>query len=1078
VNKNVKIAGPRILYLDARRAGPVADWNDGLERAARLGCDWIWLGDIQARAAHAHPFAVDKPGRLARELQSGEFSQFVGAAHTAGLKLATNCAPAFVARTSPLITKNPDWFVAGPDGTPAIPVGWGGNENVTSLAMCDFSGPARKALEKYWSGVAKTLLDYGFDALICRGAQRLSAESWKALLAAARRAYPPSGFWAEALGAPIEAAEALAPAGFDAFFSSACWWDFHADWFLDQERRLRRMAPTIALAVPPSEAKASPKELSFRYGFAATAAWGVVLDGTWDRKPPPIPPSSLREQRGERDSGVRAADARIIAVNGLKGRTPALSGPSRLRRLSAADARAAVLALEPVANEAPPVLIALNPDPAATAEIACGPLFAALDGRVAAAHELTPGHSPQKLEASSRIALEPRSVRWFELETAKSGGRGKAPRHERKLPKLDPIAIEAIVPRVEDGRFALKRVLGEAVEVGADLVAEGHGALAAALRYRPDGGKWHEAPFVHYDNDRWHGEFAPDRIGRWEYQVVAWRARFESWRADTIKRRDAGQALAVELKEGEALLDEAAASAKQTQADLAALQKRLAAHGEDVAARAELLLAETTLERIVAVLPRAAFGESSVFPLRVERGRARASAWYECFPRSLGAEGKHGTFDDLIRHLPYVAGLGFDVLYLPPIHPIGRVNRKGKNNALAAGNADPGSPWAIGAKEGGHEAIHPELGTLADFRRLLEAARREGLEIALDFAIQCAPDHPWVKAHPEWFQHRPDGSIRHAENPPKKYEDIVNVDFFCAEREALWRALRDVVLFWCGEGVRIFRVDNPHTKPLPFWEWLLDEVWAQYPDTLFLAEAFTRPKLMHRLAKLGFSQSYTYFVWRETKSELIEYMEELVADPATQYFRPNFWVNTPDINPFYLHEGARAGFVIRAVLAATLSPNWGLYSGYELCEHTPLRNADGTEREEYLDAEKYELKPRDFAAPGNIRAEIAKLNRICHDNPALAELANLSFHAAWNNRVLFYAKRAPDNLLWIIVSLDAHGAQEAEVELPLEMLGANETTPIRVEELFADEDWEWRGRYQRLILVPKRPAMILRVRKA
>ncbi len=603
---------------------------------------------------------------------------------------------------------------------------------------------------------------------------------------------------------------------------------------------------------------------------------------------------------------------------------------------------------------------------------------------------------------------------------------------------------------------------------------------AAALRYRAAGEDvWREAPLHFFDNDRWQGCFVPEHIGRWEFQVFAWRDRYGDWCEDTIKRRDADQPLGPELGEGAVLVEEAiTVAAGRTKTRLEEIATLLGKHAGDVAARADLLLAQTTAEWVGAALPRAESGASPAFVVLVERGRARSGAWYECFPRSLGEAGRHGTFDDLIRHLPYIAGLGFDVVYLPPIHPIGTSHRKGKNNALAAGPGDPGSPWAIGSKQGGHAAIHRELGTLADFRRLLAAARREGLEIALDFAIQCSPDHPWVREHPEWFRWRPDGSIRYAENPPKKYEDIVNVDFFGTGADALWRELLDVMLFWCGEGVRIFRVDNPHTKPLAFWEWALNEVRAHYPDAIFLAEAFTRPKLMHRLAKLGFSQSYTYFTWRETKAELTEYMCELTTGAAPEYFRPNFWVNTPDINPVHLHQSGRAGFVIRAVLAATLVPSWGMYSGYELCEAEPLRNADASAREEYLDSEKYELKHRDFDASGNIRAEIATLNRIRRENPAFAELTNLEFHQAYNDQMMFYSRCAPDNLIWVLVSLDPHEAQEADIELPLEMLDADEGTAIVVEDLFKGERWQWRGRRQRVRLDPERPAMILRVGRA
>ncbi len=1078
--------GPRIFYLCARRAGPISAWNERLERARSLGCDWLWLGELQPRTADTHPFATLEPGGIASELAAGGSGEralkgFITAAHAAGFRLTTDFVPAFTARESKLVRTHPHWFVAGPADSPATPTSMGAPERAASLVECDFGGEARAELEGFWSRVATSMLKRGFDALVCRAAHRLPLASWQQILASARLGE--AAFWAETLGAPIEASEALAPAGFDAFFSSARWWDFHAEWFIEQETRLRRMAPTIAfpeepggprLAAQIEDSRTSEAQARFHYGFAATAAWGVVLPMDYAQAWR-APLGEAQEQ--EIESARFDIGPAIAAINAMKRDTAAFNETSRLERLNAPDASAAVLAQRPVTGDAPPALIALNPALTAHAEIDTGPLFARLDVDTAAARELTPGRSPERIEAGARLALEAASVRWFELEPPEPTTASAAvdtPEHA-----VTPIAIENVSPQLEAGRYPIKRVLGEQIEVAADLITEGHARPAAALRYRAAGeDAWRETPLRFFDNDRWRGRFAPEHIGRWTFQLLAWRDRYDDWRKDTIKRRDAGQSLGPELGEGEELLGEASANAEgSARTRLAEIKTLLDTHKDDVTARAGLLLAQTTAEWVARALPRVGLSTSPEFAVQIERGRARTGAWYECFPRSLGEAGHHGTFDDLIRHLPYIASLGFDVVYLPPIHPISMSHRKGKNNALDAGPNDPGSPWAIGAREGGHDAIHRQLGTTADFRRLLAAARAEGLEIALDFAIQCSPDHPWVREHPEWFRWRPDGSIRYAENPPKKYQDIVNVDFFGGGRDALWQELARVLLYWCGEGVRIFRLDNPHTKPLPFWEWAIDEVRTRYPETIFLAEAFTRPKLMNRLAKLGFSQSSTYFTWRETKTELTEYLTELTSGSSPEFFRPNFWVNTPDINPLYLQTSGRAGFVIRAVLGATLAPSWGMYSGYELCESEPLRDADGSPREEYLDSEKYELKARDFDAPGNIRAEIATLNRIRRDNPALAELTNLSFHIAYNDQILFYSKLAPDDLLWLIVSLDPHETQEAEIELPLEMLDADEDTTIAVEDLFGDERWQWHGRHQRVRLDPAHPAMILRVKK-
>jgi starch synthase (maltosyl-transferring) len=444
------------------------------------------------------------------------------------------------------------------------------------------------------------------------------------------------------------------------------------------------------------------------------------------------------------------------------------------------------------------------------------------------------------------------------------------------------------------------------------------------------------------------------------------------------------------------------------------------------------------------------------------------------FPRSQSVDvERHGTFDDVIKRLPYLRDLGFDVLYFPPIHPVGRTNRKGRNNSLKAEPGDPGSPYAIGSAEGGHDALHPELGTFADFERLVQAAREHGLEIALDFAIQCSPDHPWIKKHPEWFDWRPDGTIKFAENPPKKYEDIVNVHFYRQAFPSIWNALRDVVACWAERGVRVFRVDNPHTKPFPFWEWMIADVQARYPDTIFLSEAFTRPKVMKRLAKIGFTQSYTYFTWRNTKAELTEYLTELTRTEALQYYRPNFFANTPDINPTYLHTSGRAGFQARLVLAATLATNYGLYNGFEVCEGRPLPG-----KEEYLDSEKYEIKAWDMDRPGHIREDIKLINRLRRERPALQQFANLRFYNAWNDQILYYGKYTSDlsDFVLVAVNLDPHNPQGAHFEVPLWAFGLADEASIDVENLVTGDRLAWTGKVQHMLLDPReRPYAIWRL---
>jgi starch synthase (maltosyl-transferring) len=491
--------------------------------------------------------------------------------------------------------------------------------------------------------------------------------------------------------------------------------------------------------------------------------------------------------------------------------------------------------------------------------------------------------------------------------------------------------------------------------------------------------------------------------------------------------------------------------------------------------RLDILISPAVIDLMRAADTRKFTARSHDVIVDAERIGARFASWYEIFPRSQSGDGvRHGTFQDVIDQLPRIAAMRFDVLYFPPIHPIGRINRKGRNNSLTPSENDPGSPYAIGSDCGGHDAIHPELGGIDDFLTLVKEASRFGLEIALDFAIQCAPDHPWLSEHKEWFDWRPDGSIRYAENPPKKYQDIVNVDFY-AERAkpSLWLALRDVVQFWINQGIRLFRVDNPHTKPFPFWEWLIQDIRGRHPDTIFLAEAFTRPKVMYRLAKIGFSQSYTYFTWRNTKAELTAYIDELNQTAPRDFFRPHFFVNTPDINPAFLHESGRPGFLIRAALAATLSGLWGVYNGFELCEATPI--APG--KEEYLDSEKYQLRAWDHDRPGNIIEEIAKLNSIRRGNAALQSHLGIQFHAAFDDEVLFFSKVADDgNVILAAICLDPFNTHQFKVELPLYLFNLPDTAALATTDLMRDFDFTWRGKIQDVTLHPQSPFCIWRIR--
>jgi starch synthase (maltosyl-transferring) len=570
------------------------------------------------------------------------------------------------------------------------------------------------------------------------------------------------------------------------------------------------------------------------------------------------------------------------------------------------------------------------------------------------------------------------------------------------------IQIQRITPLVDCGRYPVKRTQGDRVEVTAVIFRDGHEQLGAAIRYKPPGGtRWQEAPLEALGNDRWSGSFRVDRCGVWSYRVEAWVDRIASFQEEIRRKADAGQRdLSSELAEGAVLL------------------------GRDA------LTVEETLA--VTAGDRSGKASSKTLEVDVDRTLARFGAWYELFPRSWGG------FEGVRGKLPRLAELGFDVVYLPPIHPIGTTNRKGRNNALEAGPDDPGSPWAIGSADGGHEAIDPGLGTVADFERLVADANALGLEIALDFAIQCSPDHPWLKEHPEWFNRRPDGTLKYAENPPKRYQDIYNVNFESEDWKGLWAALRDIVLLWVERGVTVFRVDNPHTKPVPFWEWLIAEVRREHPATIFLAEAFTRPAMMTTLGKIGFAQSYTYFTWKNSRWELYELMGQLLDWKET--YRPNCFVNTPDILHEYLQRGGRPAFETRLVLAGTLSPSYGIYSGYEHFENVPVREGS----EEYLDSEKYEAKQR--ALDGPLLPLIGALNRARRDNPALQHLDNVTFLETENEQLFAYVKRTGDNAVITVVNLDPSATQEGVCVLPV---STGLPPAYRVRDLLADSEWTW-----------------------
>lgn len=639
---------------------------------------------------------------------------------------------------------------------------------------------------------------------------------------------------------------------------------------------------------------------------------------------------------------------------------------------------------------------------------------------------------------------------------------------------LPRIAIENTRPVLDGGQFAVKAVAGQQVEVTCKVFADGHDKLAVRVRWREEQqDAWSSQALEDQGNDGWLGRFPVPTVGRYRFCIEAWIDQFASFCYELEKKHRARVPVSLELQEGRTSVQQAAERSEGPLRErLLALQQQLAGllETEQVA----LFLKDSSARLMAEADHRPYLSLSPEYPLDVERVQAQFASWYELFPRSITEHpSRHGTFNDVHSRLSMIHDMGFDVLYFPPIHPIGRSHRKGRNNALTAAPGDPGSPYAIGSEEGGHEAIHPQLGSLDDFRRLVAAAADHGLEIALDFAIQCSQDHPWLKQHPGWFNWRPDGSIKYAENPPKKYQDIVNLDFYAADAiPSLWLELRDIVIGWVEEGVKTFRVDNPHTKPLPFWQWLIGDVRRQYPQVIFLAEAFTTPAMMARLGKVGYTQSYTYFTWRNTKSELASYFSELNQSPWRECFRPNFFVNTPDINPAFLHDSGRPGFLIRAVLASMGSGLWGMYSGFELCESAPVPG-----KEEYLDSEKYEIRPRDFNAAGNIIAEIAQLNRIRRQNPALHSHLGLKLYNAWNDQILYFGKRNAegDNFVLVAVSLDPFNAQEAHFELPLWELGLADDAATQGEDLMNGHRWTWYGKTQFMRLEPAQPFGIWRI---
>jgi len=1071
---------PKIYHMHPLVAGPLAEWPRHLARCRAMGFDYV---------GSAPMFAPGRDGDIFLSADLEALHPALGWAGPAdagiarladdcarhGLRLILDLVPDRVAIDAVIRARQPEWFEVAEAGAEPPDPRHKPRSRDAAEPRYDADHPARE-LGAWWAERLTRLARAGVAGFRCLHPHHVPAAIWRQIIAEVGGAAAGTLFIAWTPGLPRDAVARLAGLGFDFVASSLAWWDARASWLVEEAETLRQVAPSIASPEPSFVERLAPHVdpeadpvVAYRRALrlAAATASGLFVPMGFEyvtrrafdaaRAAPQDFEQARQEAHCDLSNEIRAANrlADQIAALGVDGELRALTGPesavTALLRADAPDVRRADHA----------VVVVTNPALTRPARLD-GVSLLHLPGTAGAAFG-APALADGELDLRSPLA--PGEVRVFRYDRAPPvitpRIRGTAGAVEAAA--APRIVIEAVAPTVDGGRFAVKRVAGDSVAVAADIFADGHDVLGAALLWRTaDDSAWQREPMRPTVNDRWEASFTPVQVGRHWFTIEAWWDEWRSQRRDMMRKREAGQDVAAEIEETVQLLRRIAAEVVAG-APLQAMLRRL--DGASPADRVEMLVSEETVAAVDAAGHRPFAVRHAELPLDADRAQAAFASWYEMFPRSATRDpARHGTFDDVIAALPRIHDLGFDVLYFPPIHPVGHTNRKGRNNALRAEPGDLGSPYAIGDEGGGHDAILPALGTLADFRRLIGAAWAHRLEVALDFAIQCSLDHPWIRQHPQWFRWRPDGSVRYAENPPKKYEDIVNVDFYSpAAIPDLWLALRDVVLFWVNQGVRIFRVDNPHTKPLPFWEWMIADIRARDPGVIFLSEAFTRPKLMYRLAKLGFTQSYTYFTWRNSKQEITEYVTELNSLPVSEFFRPNFFVNTPDINPYFLQTSGRAGFLIRAVLATTLSGLWGMYSGFELCEAAPLPG-----REEYLDSEKYQIRVRDWHTPGNIAGEITALNRIRRANPVLQTHLGVQFYNAFNDQVLLYGKMARGDRAMVLValSLDSHHVQEAGIEIPLWEWGLPDNGALAAEDLMRNHRFTWIGKNQIVRLDP------------
>lgn len=1014
----------RLLRTTQCERDALAPWVRAGINAVLLPAPWRGAGVQNVpydadRAADGKEPAVDAVARYAES------------AHAMGLACYVDVILDRVARDAVATTAHADWLAVDQDLPELDP-----RQPLDALSSRQVRGDSDDFLH-CWSERLGQWLNAGVDGYYLQRPQSLPPATWAELLSRLRQMHPEVCFIAATQGMTPHDLQQRAHVGFDWTLNSLPWWDGRADWLAQEDARLRAVAPVLA----PMDARSDARSA----WLAAFCGDGLLVDASDGDAPSSEVISALQWHAGGALSGP------LTIIGGQAGR--------------------ATLLLRNTQDDAT-LGLAVTPQGESSSCIDLPPLAGLLP-----AGPLTDQDVPSALRSRQGIVGESGCslLVWQESTEVKSDARAPADERQPQAPRL---AIESVQPALEPERLPVKCIAHEQVTVQATLIMDGHEQLAADLCWRAcDERHWHRVPMRLLGNDRWEASFAPQRIGAHEYRVQAWQDVWAGYCHEWHSKHTAGQSVDMPLREGAQWLTRTIAKAERDNAPprvcnglkraLKTLQQVFDG-GVTVDRALQQLCDPALVASIRETAQRPHARASAVYPLWVDRNRARHAAWYELFPRSQAASG-HGCFNDVIDRLPDIRAMGFDVLYLPPIHPIGQRNRKGRNNSLKAGPDDVGSPYAIGSAAGGHDAVAPELGTLEDFDRLLAATHAEGMEMALDFAIQCSPDHPWLKSHPNWFSWLADGSLRYAENPPKKYEDIVNVAFYentppWRRKSPVWRALRDIVLFWAQRGVRIFRVDNPHTKPLPFWEWLIAEVRANYPDTLFLSEAFTRPAMMYRLAKIGFTQSYTYFTWRNHRQELVEYFTELSGEPVASFFRPHFFVNTPDINPYYLQSHGRPGFLARAALAATGSGLWGVYSGFELCESAALPG-----REEYLDSEKYELRPRDWHMPGNIRSEIAQLNAIRRANPALQTHRGFQPLNAGPDTVMAYIKRASGgaNVILVVINLDPQHSTEAEVRLPEPVAHADD--------LLTGAHSAWHDSVARIRLTPEAPYSIWRL---